>query len=658
MSEATMTIPTNVRDRHVELYGSEHHGRQIDGLLARIDTRLAGFNRLIALIGVVAILVTALIQTLDVIVMRAIFSSPLTGINEIFSTVFPVSIAAVLAAGLSQRATLEVDMMAGILSPRAVRYLRGIGAVLYLGALVLIFWGVTLQAQSTLNRGTYTILNEVPVGPFYAAVALLFLLTIPTQLVVALRLALETHARWPVAIALVFVPGVLILAFFTWIALSFGAYFMGNMVASMLAIVALIWVLIFTFVPVAATLTLCSILGVALIFGVKGAVATLGSETMTLLSSYDIAVVPFFLIMGGLAVRSGMAADIYNFASALSAPFRGGLALGTIGGCAGFGALTGSSVATVATIGKAAFPEMKSRGYSPLLSSGVIAAGGTLGQLVPPSTVVVIYAMMTEQSIGLMYAAIFVPALITIMLYIIAVFLFLAISPNSAPSEASWDAREILRCGWRAQPAVIMFVVIFGGMFAGIFTASEAAAVGAVFAALVLVLRKSYRLRDTPEIVAEVTSTTSMIYMLMIGGFASTFFFSATGLPELAARSIGGLPVPGWVVVSLICLAFLVIGTIMDSIAVMMVTASVTASIVSSLGYDVIWWGVVMVVIVELGVITPPFGLNLFALKSVAPEITIRQIYGGVLPFVAADILKLVLLIAFPALALWLPSLM
>jgi C4-dicarboxylate transporter, DctM subunit len=624
--------------------------------IAQADRWVGALARMVATVGALTMLGIALVTTFDVVVMRWLMNAPIPGSNEIFQTVFPTAVACVLAAGLCDRATLEIDLMSTVFSETTVRWLRAVGAAVFAVIVILLAWAVYQQAMSAWNRGSTTMIMRWPLWPWYFAMAALFALCIPAQIVVALRAAAELTSRWYVAPALI-LGGV---GLTTWAVVTIfptlQMFFLGNMLTIAIALVALLWVMILLYVPLAAALTACASIGILGMFGMRQTVNIAGAETKGLLINLDLAVLPFFLMMGGFAVQSGISRDIYAFAQSLCRPFRGGLALATIGGSAGFGALTGSSVATVATIGSVAYPEMEKRRYSPRLSAGSISAGGTLGQLLPPSTAAVIYAILVEQSIGALYIALIVPALLTVLFYLGAIMATVAISPSAAPPGEPWNAREIASTGLASLPALGMFGLVFGGIFFGVFTATEAAGVGAVIAFVIMVLRGGLRGGGFWKVMAETTRSTSMIYFLIIGALVTTFFFSATGLSAALTGFVTGMNLTGWQVVAILCAVYILLGFVLDSIAIMMITASLSAGIVAAYGYDPIWWGIIMIIVVEIGVITPPFGLNLFMLKSVAPQLTLRQIYTGVMPFVLADILKLALLIAFPAIILWLPG--
>ncbi len=615
----------------------------------------------IAAVGVVAMLAIGVLSTLDVLVMRALFNSPITGSNEVLSTVFSIAIAAVLASGIAQRATLEIDFLSHALSERKTAWLRAVGAALFLAALIVLTWRVGNQAYQTYNRGAATNLLVWKIWPFLAAVTVLFAACIPVQGLAFLRTVRDTGAagaRIGSRSALVLCAVVAVLALAYTGAQAWEPVLKNHGTAVAVFFFCFIWVLVLMFVPLAAALLFCGLFGAGALMGMPQAMDVLGSEAAGLVMNADLAIIPLFLMMGGFAVAGGMSGDIYRLAHAVFAPLRGGLALATIGGCAGFGALTGSSAATVASIGGAAYPEMKSRGYSAALSTGCIAAGGTLGQLVPPSTAIVVYALLVEQSIGTLYIAVLVPALLTIVLYMAAIVGTLLLNPKAAPKGEPFDGREALQALKACGPVLLMLGTVLGGIFAGIFTATEGAGVGTVIAFAVALLRGKLRKGALWTVIGETTRSTSMLYFVFMGALMLTFFMASSGLPEVLVDSLTKSGLPPVMIVSAFALVFIVLGCVMDSFTIMFITAPLMAAVIVSLGYDPIWWGILVVILVELGVVTPPFGMNLFVMKGVAPDVPLTTVFKGVGPFVLADVLKVVILIAFPALTLWLPKLM
>jgi tripartite ATP-independent transporter DctM subunit len=364
--------------------------------------------------------------------------------------------------------------------------------------------------------------------------------------------------------------------------------------------------------------------------------------------------------MGSFAVVAGMSGDIYELAHTLLAQRRGGLALATIGGCAGFGALTGSSLATVAAIGRVALPEMSARGYSKSLATGCVAAGGTLGALVPPSIPLVFYALLTETSIGQLFVAAVVPAVIAVVFYLAAISIYVRLVPDAAPAQQQ-RARlsEILRALRRAWAALLLLTVVVGAIYLGICTETEAAAIGAGGAFIAALARGKITRTTLLRVMGETTATTALIYLIITGVLVFSFSMGVTGLPQRMTEFVRGMDLAPIAVLSVILLIYLALGAIMDSNTVMFVTIPIVTPLITGMGYDLVWWGIINLIVLETGLITPPFGIHLFVLKSIAgTNVPLGIVYRGVMPFVYADLTKLILIVLFPALALWLPSTM
>jgi tripartite ATP-independent transporter DctM subunit len=390
----------------------------------------------------------------------------------------------------------------------------------------------------------------------------------------------------------------------------------------------------------------------------NAALNVLAIQPAAFLTNLNLAALPLFLMMGSFAAVAGLSSDVYRLAHALLGTFRGGLAMATIGGCAGFGAVTGSSVATAATIGRVAMPEMRARGYAPTLASGCVAAGGTLGNLVPPgSGPLVIFALLTESSIGQLFIASVGPAILAVILYLATIWLIVTVRPETAPHRIGREPGELLDALKRSGPVFLLFFGVLGGLYVGLFTATESAAVGAAMTFLVALLRGKLKRAAFLEVMAETTATTAIIYSLIFGALVFSFFTGISDIAENLTRWVAALGWPPLAVIALLLAIYIALGTFMESYTVMIVTLPMVTPLILGMGYDIVWWGIIMLCVVETGAITPPFGLNMFVLKSVG-DVPISTIFTGVLPFVAADLVKLAILVLIPAISLWLPSTM
>lgn len=417
-----------------------------------------------------------------------------------------------------------------------------------------------------------------------------------------------------------------------------------------------LFALILAQVPIGFAMMIVGVSGFALQAGWGAAFTLVSSEPATVLANVDLATVPLFLLMGTFATAAGFSTDIYNAVAALFGHRRGGLAYATVGGCAAFGVVCGSSTATAATFARAALPEMLRRGYSKAFSTGTIAAGGTLKALIPPSVVMVLYCIAARTFIFDIFVAAVIPALLAIALNMIAIAVMVRLDPASAPTVPRADWAERACALRRAVPAFILMLAVFGGLYSGIFTVNEAASVAAVLSFTFAILRGRMTPRNLLEGLRESASATAMLYVILIGAFVFSYFITLARIPEALGSAIGMLTLPPLAIVFVILLAYLILGAVFDEISAMLITLPFVLPIIVKLGYDPVWWGIINVVVIELGMIIPPIGVIVFILHGLAPGIPMRTIYRGVVPFIIADLLLLTLLAAFPAIVLWLPK--
>ena len=433
---------------------------------------------------------------------------------------------------------------------------------------------------------------------------------------------------------------------------------------------ALILVLMSQRVPVAIAMIVVGLGGLTILNSGQAALATLITETWSTATFYELTVIPFFVLMGNVASACGMSRDLYNAANAWVGWMRGGLAHGTVLGCTGFAALSGSSIASAVTIGRVALPEMVRFGYDRKLAAGAVAAGGTLGILIPPSTGFVIYAILTEESIGRLFLAGVIPGIILAGLFLITIFVRVALAPEIGPPARRHDWQEKRRALARGLSIILIIVVSIGGIYGGVFTPVEAAAVGAVLAVTFAILRRRFTRTVIRSVLLNTVSTTVMIYSIIIGAAVLSPFLALTHIPADLALSLTRLELEPITLLFVILLAFIALGTFLDGFAMMVLILPIVLPIIEQSQVPTfldlrpessdlrIWFGVVMVIILEMALISPPVGMNVFVVKGVAPDIPMREIYIGILPFWAAMIVCLAVLITFPQLALLLPNTM
>ena len=408
-------------------------------------------------------------------------------------------------------------------------------------------------------------------------------------------------------------------------------------------------------VPIAFSMAAVGVAGIALMRSVPAAFSSAATEIMDV-ASYTLSVVPLFVLMGNLVTRAGMSTELYQAAYSFIGHRRGGLAMSTVLACAGFGAICGSSLATAATMSHVAMPEMRRFGYDKAFAAGTIAAGGTLGILIPPSVIMVIYGIMTEQSIGALFAAGVIPGAIATLFYLGTAWNCVRRNPSLGPpgERTSWAGRLVaLRHIWGV---IVLFIIVMGGMYGGLFTPTEAAGVGAMGGFLFALSRGRLTPKILLEVLTESAQMTAMLFTILIGASIFANFVNFTSLPQDLQTFVSHFNVHPMMVVVAICVIYVILGTAMEELSMILLTVPIFFPLIVHLGLDPIWFGVLIVCVVEIGMISPPVGMNIFVISSLLPDVPTSSIWKGVMPFLFADILRLALLIAFPAITLWLPK--
>lgn len=427
------------------------------------------------------------------------------------------------------------------------------------------------------------------------------------------------------------------------------------MTESLLALSAMLG-LIFLRVPVAFAMALVGFVGLGLFRNWPSASAMASSVVYESGFQYLLSVLPLFILMGNFVTESRMSRELYAAAHALLGHRRGGLAMSTIVACGGFGAICGSSLATAATMSKVAYPEMRRLGYSQELASGSIAAGGTLGILIPPSIIMVVYCLLTEQSIGKMFAAGVLPGLVAIVFYLLAVSWVVRRNPAAGPAGERSTWRQALHALGKVWAVLTLIAMLMGGIYGGVFTAAEAAGIGAFLGFLFAWSRKTLTWRSFIDVVVESAKTTGMIFMVMIGALMLANFINFTSLPQDLIDMVAYYDLSPLAVIFMICIIYIVLGCVLESMSMILLTVPVFYPLVQSMGFDLIWFGVLVVVVTEISFITPPFGMNVFVLRGLLPGVSTQTIFRGVMPFVISDLFRLTVLIMFPAISLYLPT--
>lgn len=411
-------------------------------------------------------------------------------------------------------------------------------------------------------------------------------------------------------------------------------------------------------VPVAISLLVVGFVGTIVLNGFTAAAYSLSGQTFATVTVYELSIIPLFILMGNLASAAGLSRDLFDAAHKIIGHFRGGLAAATIVGCAGFAALSGSSIASAITMGRVAWPEMKRHNYGPRLATGAIAAGGTLGILIPPSTGFVIYAVLTEESIGRLFMAGVLPGIMLTTLFLLAIHIVTRIWPEEGPRGPVFSMREKLKSLGRATGIATIIMITIGGIYTGFFTPVEAAGVGAFFALVMLILRKKCTYDTLFTVSAETLRTTGMAFFILIGANVFAPFVALSHLPETIAGAVTGLGWGTYATLALILAGYVVLGMFIEGLSLLVITLPIVFPLITGMGFDPIWLGVIMVVVLEMGLISPPIGVNVFIVKSVVPDVKIETIFAGIMPFWIAMMVALVLLVIFPEIALLIPNAM
>jgi len=422
--------------------------------------------------------------------------------------------------------------------------------------------------------------------------------------------------------------------------------------------IALLVALFLIRVPVAFSMTIVGLAGFAYLSGIESALSLLAQDIFETFSSQPLSVIPTFILMGSFAFASGISQRLYFAGYTWVGHLRGGLTLATVLACSGFAAICGSTAATAATMGKIALPEMKKYNYDQSFATGTVASAGTLGILIPPSTVFIVYGIMTEESIGKLFIAGILPGAILTVLFMLTVVVLCLHNPKLGPAGpvTTWRQKFIALSG--IIEAVILFALAIGGLFLGWFSPTQAGGIGAFGALVIGLFRGGFNLKVTLDATRDGLRTSCMVLFIIAGATVFGHFMAISNIPFKLADWVGNLPIPPMAIMGVIIFIYFIGGFFMDSMAMIVVSLPIFFPIVKKFGFDPIWFGVIIVLIAEMGVITPPVGVNVFVIKGIAPEVPLNQIFKGIFPFLVGLFILTFLLMAFPWIATWLPSLM
>ena len=420
----------------------------------------------------------------------------------------------------------------------------------------------------------------------------------------------------------------------------------------------ILFVLLLSRMPIGLVMALVGFTGFAIIAGFGDALGILGTVPYATFANYNMSIIPLFILMGAFCYYSGLSKDLYDSVHAWIGHFRGGLSMATVGACAGFAAVSGSSLATAATMGTVALPEMKRYGYYNRLATGAVAAGGTIGILIPPSIVLILYAVITEQSIGKLFLAGIIPGVLEAIFYLLTIYILCRFNPRLGPPGPGTSFKQKVVSLSNSWIVLVLFVLIMGGLYLGWFSPIEASGIGAFGAFIFALLRKKLPWQSFKESLFDTGKTTVMIFIILLGAMIFGYFLAVSRIPYELASTISALPVNEYVILAIILIFYLFLGAVMDSLAMMLLTVPIFFPLILELGFDPVWFGILIVRVCEIGLITPPVGLNVYIIRGVAKDVPMQTIFSGIAPFLVADVLHVILLVAFPQITLFLPNLM
>lgn len=622
----------------------------IDKAANYLDKVLVPVSRVVNGVGSGILMGMVLLMAVNVI-LRYLFARPIKGAVELEEFMLVVVVFFGLAYTAVRKGHVRIDFVVSRFSQPVQAAINSITSLLILGLCFFIVWRSAIWAQTNWLHSTKSVILHVPLFLFMYVVvfggALLGLVLLAEFLH---SLAQVVRAgRW----LLLLVGGLL--------ALLLGAvvWLLQPSPSSMALIGLGVLLLMLAFrMYIAFAMILVGFLGMSYISGLKAGYHLVATVPYSTAAEYHLCVIPFFVLMGHLCAVAGISRDLYHTAYRWLGHLRGGLAMGTIGGCAGFAAVSGDSMGTAAVMGAAALPEMKRYKYRDQLATGCVAAGGTLGILIPPSMGFIIYAIITDTSIGKLFIAGIFPGILLAFLFMLVIYVQTLLNPHIAPPGPVVSLRDKLISLKGTWAMILIFVLVIGGIYRGIFTPTEAGAIGASGALIIGLVSRQFSWRKLTTALLETGRTVAMLFLLLIGAMILGYFLAGSEAPHQVSNFICNLPLSRYVLLTTILLIYLLLGCVMNILPAVIVTLPIFFPTILTLGFDPIWFGVVLVIIMEMGLITPPVGMNVFVIKGVAKDVPVGTIFRGILPFVLAMAVCIVILTVFPKIALFLPSLM
>jgi len=609
-------------------------------------------------IGGISIVILMMLMTVSDVVLRYFFNRPIVGAYELIEFTLVIVVFFAAAYTMAEDRHVSVDVLISRLPGRARYTLTCINTLMGLGIVFLFAWRSVLFALAQRFRGVTSPALHISVYPFVLLVALgaaLLFLVLLAQYFESLGNALETGGA---RTGLILIVGSLFALFIVTSPIWLHEVY-SDLNPFMVGIIGILFMvlLLFSGMPVGFVMAIVGFMGMTYLNGFGSGVSLFGRVPYSTTANHAMSVLPLFILMGALCFHSGVSREIYYTVYRWLGNLPGGLAMATIGACAGFAAVSGSSVASTAAMGTVAMPEMRRYNYAPTLATGCIAAGSSIGILIPPSVMLVVYGILAEQSIGQLFLAGFIPGILEALFYMVTIYILCKRNPKLGPPGPTTTVKEKIFALKDTWAVLVLFILVIGGIYLGLFTPTEAAGIGAFGALLLALLRKKLKWSSFSSSLVETGQTTSMAFIILIGSVMLGYFLTVTRLPFGLADIVSNLDVNRYVILTIVIFIYVFLGAIMSAIAMIMITVPIFAPIINALGFDPIWFGIILVRVCEIGQITPPVGINVYVMKGIAKDVPLYTIFRGTLPFLLADVLHVLLLIAFPQISLFLPNL-
>jgi C4-dicarboxylate transporter, DctM subunit len=628
--------------------------------LSKVASKLEQFITPVSTAGNVAggwILLLLMLLTVLNVILRYFFKLPIVGAFEL--TQFMMALVCLLAFAYAtlKKMHVIVTVLTSRFSKKVQEIIGTIGYFVSFALCAIITWRCWVYALKLWNAGEYSGALFVPVYPVVLLLVVgmaLFSIVFLKDFSAALAKTLE-RSRWLDKLRLGAGFGLVTLLIVLFIYGKHLGWQISPINIGLLSIVLLI-VILFSGMPIGLVMILIGFLGVAYIRGPTAALDMLGRIPYGTIASYTLSTAPLFMLMGQFAFQAGLSKELYYTVYKWLGNLPGGLAMATVGACAGFGAITGSSLATAATMSTVAYPEMKRYKYHPSLATASLASGGPLAAMIPPSLLFILYAVCTEQSIGKLFIAGILPGIMIAIIFMIAIYIVVRVNPEMGPPGPKTRFGEKIASLKDVWMVASLFLMVIGGIYAGVFTAIEAGGIGAFGALIFALLRRKITWKSFISALLEVGSLTAMLFVIVIGANILGYLLALSRLPFFLADIATGLQVSPYVIIAIIMVVYLILGTFLDSIAMVLLTVPIFYPVAISLGFDPIWFGVMVVLACETGLITPPVGMTVYVVAGVVKDVPSFTIFRGCIPFVIADVIVMIILTAFPIIATFLPS--